>query len=131
MPQQETIVIENTQRRLFGVAPYGFKLDIGENDVPKDQWERYAKTDECKIRLEKRWYKVRKDLAKATPFLDDISKFEEGKAIDLVTKCTNRAHLEKWKPREKRNKVLLAIQDRIAFLSVPMGAETEAEKKKS
>lgn len=119
----QTIVIENRTRRLLGVKPFGFNLVPGENDVPKDGWERFQARRECKTWLKKRYIQVRNDIKKATPMLDSIIQFEEDKAIAIVEACTNALHLERWAKKENRNKVQKAIGSRLDFLKTPMGAE--------
>lgn len=119
----ETVVIENTTKRLIGVKPFGFKLIPGENDVPKEGWDKFRARNECLGMLERREIVFRKDIKKATPLIDSIITFPEDKAIAIVDACTNAHHLERWATKEGRNKVQKAIAARLAFLRTPMGAE--------
>jgi hypothetical protein len=125
----ETIVVYNSQPRLFEFGKPPFRILPGENDVPKDVLQANLDAPNGVV---KTWFKlgylqVRKEVKKARPLAADLSQISATKARELVKTASNPSVLKTWAQKESRSTVLAAITKRLGELETAAEPQNEPE----
>lgn len=105
MSKKSTLVIENNRAALIELPGElndqnipireGFKLMPGENDVPKEEWERIKNHKMVKEYCDLD-YIVEKGTGKARKLSDGLNALEKHEAIMQIARCDSPRILNDW-----------------------------------